>query len=133
MSGTSFYLRHWSVSERNDMWGPATAIAISELHRLAENSVLQVRAKLFRLGYSGVICVQQKETSLELKYGDEILIRQPLEILTIINEIHEVENVDDWLLLKQDKCNNQNTTKLIVYAAMFYIMLILVAVATNHL
>jgi len=116
------------------MWGPATAIAISELHRLAENSVLQVRAKLFRLGYSGVICVQQKETSLELKYGDEILIRQPLEILTIINEIHEVENVDDlWLLLKQDKCNNQNTTKLIVYAAMFYIMLILVAVATNHL
>lgn len=112
------------------MWGPATALAISEQYRFAEESVFKVRAELFRLRCSGEIFVVQDKACVRLTCRDESVAKQPLSLLTMLKEIQQVESSDDlWVLLQKEDTEPHESFSLMICFLGFLVLFTLTAVA----
>lgn len=98
------------------MSGASTAIAVSEMHRLAEKAVLQVRAELFRLQCSGEISVEKNGTFLKLTYCNKCLVTEPLGVLNILREIKQGGHADAlWRAITLETTKHQECVKLRLY------------------
>lgn len=107
------------------MSGPSTAIAISEMHRLAGETALQVRAELFRLRCSGEISVEQKGACLELTYGKKCLVTEPLGLLNVLREIEKTRHEDDlWRIIILETVQHQECVDLRLYLMTISILVI---------
>lgn len=112
------------------MWGPATALALSEQYRIAEGHARKVRAELFRLSCSGKIFVEQDKTCLRLTYGDESVVKQPLRLLTMLKEVQQVESSKDlWVLLQKEDTEADESFRLMICLLGFLALFALTAVA----
>ena len=115
------------------MSGASTAIAISEMYRVAKEAALRVRAELFRLGCSRLIFVEQKGTWLKLTYGEQCYVTAPLALLTKLRKIHEVKQADDlWQLITQEPTTTHECTVSMVLAVALLLILILIAMLTKY-
>ena len=111
------------------MWGPATALAVAEQYRIAEEYPLKVRAELFRLRCSGEIIVEQEETALKLIYGGASVIKQPMGLLTTLQEIYQVECAEHlWVLLQQDNAENHKVPQFIAVLLALVMLMVLTMV-----
>lgn len=112
------------------MWGPATALALSEQFRIAEEHTLKIRAELFRLRCSGEISVEQDKTCLRLTCGNETVIKQPIRLLTMLKEIQHVESSDDlWVLLQKEAMQAHKSYRLVIWLMGFLMLFALTAAA----
>lgn len=114
------------------MWGPATALAISEQYRIAEEHTFKVRAELFRLRCTDEIFVEQVTTSLRLTYGDESVVKQPLRLQAMLKEIQHVEDSGDlWILLQKEDpethCSLWGLISLLVLLVVFAMAVVVIA------
>ena len=109
------------------MSGASTAIAMSGMYRFAKETVLRVRAELFRLHCSRVIFVEQKETWLKLTYGEQCYVTAPLALLTKLRKIQEVKQADDlWKEITQEPDTANECAISILLVVMFLLIFILI-------
>lgn len=113
------------------MWGPATALALSEQYRIAEEHTLKVRAELLRLRCSGEIFVEQDKTCLRLICGEESVVKHPPRLLAMLKEIQQVENSGDlWMLLQKEDTEPHNSLWVLICLLGFLVLLAISVVAT---
>ena len=69
------------------MTGPATVIALAEMHRLAEETSPKVRQELVRLGCQDEITIHLEDVNFRLKYHGRSLVIQPQILHHILKQI----------------------------------------------
>ena len=78
---------------------------------------------------AGEIFVEQENTCLKLTYGNESVIKQPLWLLTILQEIYQVDSADYlWVLLQQENAENHKNLRLTADILVLIIFIVLAVV-----
>ena len=99
------------------MTGRSTAIALAEMHRLAEETIPKVHRELERLGCQDAIMVTREDVSLRLTYHGRSVVLQPHILLTVLERMDSGRKPEQVWALLADRIrihNNSITRKLVI-------------------